>query len=86
MDNTNKTCPNCGCSLNDNLSSFVCMKCGHSITPEKKFDTVDVQKIGEKDANVTNVFFSLGALWWILLILGGIISSVVSLVLLFDLL
>lgn len=86
MDKSNKTCPNCGHSLEGNSSSLICMNCGHSITPEKKFDNVDAQKIGEKDENATNVFVSLGALWWVLLIVGGIISSIVSIVLLLDLL
>ena len=86
MDKSNRTCPNCGQSLEGNSSSLICMNCGHSITPEKKFDNVDAQKIGEKDENATNVFVSLGALWWVLLIVGGIISSIVSIVLLLDLL
>ncbi len=86
MDKTNRTCPNCRHSLEENSSNLICMNCGHSITPEKKFDTVDAQKIGEKDDNATNMFVSLGALWWVLLIVGGIISSIVSIVLLLDLL
>ena len=86
MDKTNKTCPNCGHSLEENSSNLICMNCGHSITPEKKFDAVDAQKIGEKDDNATNMFVSLGARWWVLLIVGGIISSIVSIVLLLDLL
>ena len=86
MDKPNKICPNCGHSLEDNPSSFICMNCGHSITPEKKFDNVDAQKTGEKDKNAKKVFVSLGALWWVLLIVGSIISSIVSIVLLLDLL
>ena len=86
MSHTDDKCPYCGCSLKDNSSTLVCMNCGHSLTPEKGFDKVDSKKIGEKDDNATNMFVSLGALWWVLLILGGIVSSIVSLVLLFDIL
>lgn len=86
MSNTDDKCPYCGCSLKDNSSTLICMNCGHSLTPEKRFDKVDSKKIGEKDDNATNMFVSLGALWWVLLILGGIVSSIVSLVLLFDIL
>lgn len=86
MNITEKKCPHCGKPLENNSSDLICMNCGHSITPEKKFDNVDSKKIGEKDDNVTNLFVSLGASWWILLILCGIVSSIVSLVLLFELL
>lgn len=86
MNDNVKYCPHCGCSLENNSSNMLCMNCGHSITPEKKFDTVDSQKIEERDNNTTNIFVSLGALWWILLIVGGIVSSIVSLVLLFEIL
>lgn len=86
MSNTDDKCPYCGCSLKDKSSTLICMNCGHSLTPEKRFDKVEPKKIGEKDDNATNMFVSLGALWWVLLILGGIISSIVSLVLLFDIL
>ena len=86
MDKRNRACPNCGHSLEENSSNLICMNCGHSITPEKKFDTVDSHKISEKDDNATNMFVSLGALWWVLLIVGGIISSIVSIVILLDLL
>ena len=86
MDKPNKTCPNCGHSLEHNSSSLICMNCGHSITPEKKFDNVAAQKTGENDENATNIFVSLGALWWVFLIGGGIISSIVSIILLLELL
>ena len=86
MDKTNRTCPNCGYSLEENSSNLICMNCGHSITSEKKFDVVDVHKISQKNDNAANMFMSLGALWWGLLIVGGIISSIVSIVLLLGLL
>lgn len=82
MNTPNKTCPNCGHSLEDNSSSLICMNCGCSITPEKKFDNVDAQKTAKKNENATNIFFSLGSLWWGILIVGCIISSIVSIVLL----
>lgn len=84
MSNTDDKCPYCGCSLKNNSSTMICMNCGHSLTHEKHFDKIDSQKIGEKDNNATNMFFSLGALWRVLLIFGSIVAPIVSLELLFD--
>ena len=84
--NDEKYCQNCGISLKDNSSALICMNCGHSLTPNKKFDNVDSKKIGEKDENATNAVVSLGTLWWVFLVLGGIVTSIVSMVLMFDVL
>ena len=84
MNSIYDKCPFCGYSLDENSSSLICMNCGHSLTPEKHFDEIDSKEIEEKTEISTNIFISLGALWWILLIIGGIVSSVVSLVLLFE--
>ena len=86
MNSTEKLCPYCGNSLNDNSSNLICMNCGHSLTPNKKFDNVDSKKIGEKDENATNLVVSLGSMWWLLLVLGGIVTSIVSMILMFDIL
>lgn len=86
MNSTENLCPYCGNSLKDNSSNLICMNCGHSLTPNKKFDNVDSKKIGEKDENATNLVVSLGSMWWLLLVLGGIVTSILSMILMFDIL
>jgi len=86
MMNEERKCPYCNCSLKNNTSLFVCMNCGHSLTPEKKFDNVDADEIGRKDENATNFFVSANALWWALLIIGSIVLSISSFSLLFEIL
>ena len=84
MKNTNNICPYCGCELKKNSSFLVCMHCGHSLTPEKHFDNVDPKLIEKSDNKVRNIFFSLNSLWWILLVIGSLVTTIVSFSLLFK--
>ncbi len=86
MIENNRKCPNCGYELNESDSKLICMNCGRSLTSNKELDNIYPQDISNKDEKTSNVFLSMGMIWWALLIVGGIISAVTSLVLLFDIL
>ena len=79
-----RRCPSCGHEV-EKENQLICMYCGKSLTPGKKFDKPDSNLIGKKDENFSSTLISLGALWWILLGAGGIISMTISFKLLFEL-
>ena len=77
-------CHHCGNNVEDD--NLICMHCGHPLRVTKKLDTPNSNKIQKKEENITKAIISIHGLWWILLIIGGIVSAIVSLILLFDLL
>ena len=78
-------CPQCGNNI-DKDDNLICMHCGHSLRMTKPLDIPNSSEIQKKDENLVNAVISFHSLWCVLLIIGGIISSIVSLSLLFDLL
>ena len=81
----NNKCPQCGNDIEDD-DNLICMYCGYSLKHTKQLDTPNPNEIQKEDENLVNTVISFHSLWWVLLIIGGIISSIVSLSLLLDLL
>lgn len=77
-----KICPKCSQTI-ENENALICMNCGYALSSDKKLDNPDPTYFSNKDKKLVNTFASLGTLWWALLLIGGIISMITYISILF---